>query len=211
MAKYDIHIMESLLGVLVNRGKWHLFQGNREHRSNFKWNWVQRQYWGTWNIRKQFSMLVEQENKPIYFLGTRGWLSPYEGLISVPIFEQTTSLFVCSSVYQHVILNCISEALTAVNVKTCILIVLCISNIHCNLWPHTMINITFAVGYAAEAYSSSTHYAIIACFIDFYDSVKRMYVFYEIRKKFNLHLRITRQWPWLFYELKCMACPAVIN
>ena len=91
--------------------------------------WVEqgtRQYWGTSNIRKQFSILGEQGNKPIYFRGTRERLSPYEGLISVPIFKPSTSLFVCSSVCQHVILNCVSEALTAVNVKTCILIVLCI-------------------------------------------------------------------------------------
>ena len=29
------------------------------------------------------------------------------------------------------------------------------SNIHCNLWPHTMINTTFAVEYAAEIYEVS--------------------------------------------------------
>ena len=58
-----------------------------------------------------------------------------------------------------------------------------------------MINTTFAVEYAAEiyevsllswAYSSSTHYAINRIFIDFYDSVKRIYIFYEIRKILTL-------------------------
>ena len=75
MAKYDIHIMESLPGVL-GEGKWHLYQGNREQRSNFEWNKVQRQYWGTWNLRKQSSILGEQGNTSIYFRGTRERLSP---------------------------------------------------------------------------------------------------------------------------------------
>ena len=90
--------------------------------SHFEWNRVQ--YWGSWNIRKQFSILGEQGNKPIYFRGTRERLFPKEGLISVPIFKSSTSLVVCSSVCQHVILNGVSEALAAVNVKTCKLIVL---------------------------------------------------------------------------------------
>ena len=91
-----------------------------------------RQYWGTWNIRKQFSILVEQGNKPIYFRGRRERLSPLEGLTSVPMFKPSTSLFLCSSVCQQVMLNCVSDALTAVIVKTCILIVLCI------LFKHTL-------------------------------------------------------------------------
>ena len=91
-------------------------QGNREQRSNFKWNRVQRQYWRTWNIRKQFSILGEQ--------GIKGTVIPKGGLINVPIFKPSSSLFVCSSVCQHVILKCVSEAMTAVNVKTCIIIVL---------------------------------------------------------------------------------------
>ena len=49
-------------------------------------------------------------------------------------------------------------------VKTCLSYS---SNIHCNVWPHTMINTTFAEKYAVEiyevsllswTYSSSTHY-----------------------------------------------------
>ena len=75
MAKYDIHIMESIPGVLGKRGMTFI-PGEQEQRSNFEWNRVQGQYWGAWNIRKQFSILGEQRNKPIYFRGTRERLSP---------------------------------------------------------------------------------------------------------------------------------------
>ena len=76
MAKYDIHVMESLPGILRNRGNDIYSRGNREQRSNFDWNRVQSQYLGTWNIRKRFSIVGEQGNKPIYFRGTRERLSP---------------------------------------------------------------------------------------------------------------------------------------
>ena len=78
MAKYDIHIMESLLGVLGNRGNDIYSKGTR------------------------VKFLVEQDTKAIR--GTKGRLSPSEGLISDPIFKPSTSLFDCSSVCQHVIL-----------------------------------------------------------------------------------------------------------
>ena len=76
MAKYDIHIMELLPGFLGNRQNDIYSRGTGKKRSNFEWNRVQRQYWGTWNVRKQFSILGEQGNKPIYFRGTRERLSP---------------------------------------------------------------------------------------------------------------------------------------
>ena len=132
-------------------------------RSNFEWNRVQRQYWGTWNIRKQFSILGEQGNKPIYFRGT---YEPLEGSHKRSNF-QTIHQFVCLFIRlstRHTKL-CLWST-DSMYVKTCILYS---SNIHCNVWPHTMINTTFAEKYAAEiyevsllswAYSSSTHFAI---------------------------------------------------
>ena len=72
-SKYDIHIMESPQGF-CETGEMTFIP--REQRSNFEWNRVQRQYWGTWNTRKQFSILGEQGHKPIYFRRTRERLSP---------------------------------------------------------------------------------------------------------------------------------------
>ena len=81
-----------------------------------------------------------------------------------------------------------------------------------------MINTTFAVEYAAEiyevsllpwAYSSSTHYAKNRMFHWFLWFCKANISFFLWNP--YLDLRITRQWPWLFYALKCMSCPAVIN
>ena len=62
--------------VLVNKGKWHLFQGNRGRKANF-WG-EQRQYWGRGNVRKQ--NLREQRNKTIYFRGSRKHAYPQRGL-----------------------------------------------------------------------------------------------------------------------------------
>ena len=57
-------------------GEMTYIPGEQGTKVNFEWNRVQRQYWGTWNIRKQCSILVEQGSKPIYFRGTRERLSP---------------------------------------------------------------------------------------------------------------------------------------
>ena len=70
MAKYDIHKMESLPGVLGNRGNdiYSRGTGNKGHilsGTGYKGN-----------IRKQFSILGEQGNKPIYFRGTRERVFP---------------------------------------------------------------------------------------------------------------------------------------
>ena len=69
---YQSGAYEAFTGDLVNKGKWHLFQGNRGRNAKF-WR-EQRQYWGTGNIRKQ--NLREQRNKPIYFRGTTKHVPP---------------------------------------------------------------------------------------------------------------------------------------
>ena len=69
---YQSGAYEAFAGVLVNKEKWHLFQGNRGRKA--KVGGEQRQYWGTGNIRKQ--NLREQRNKLIYFRGTRKHCSP---------------------------------------------------------------------------------------------------------------------------------------
>ena len=65
MAKYDIHIMESLPGIL----------GKRENdiysrRTGNKGQILSETGVYKGNIGKQFSILVEQGNIPIYFRGT---------------------------------------------------------------------------------------------------------------------------------------------
>ena len=115
--------MESLQGVLGNSGN-DIYSRGTGNKGQILSGTGYKAILGNMEYKK--TILGEQGNKPIYFRGTSERLSPYEGLISVPIFKPSTSLFVCSSVCQHVIKNCVSEALTAVNVKTCILIVLCI-------------------------------------------------------------------------------------
>ena len=57
-------------------GEMTFITGEQGIKVQFEWNRVQRQYWGTWNIKKQFSILGEQGNKPFYFRGTRKRLSP---------------------------------------------------------------------------------------------------------------------------------------
>ena len=76
MAKYDIHIMESLPGVLGNRGNdiYSRRTGNKCQilsGTGYKGNIGEH---GT--QEKQFSILWEQGDKPIYFRGTRERCSP---------------------------------------------------------------------------------------------------------------------------------------
>ena len=53
------------------QGKWHLFQENREQRSNFEWNRIQRQYWVTWNIKNNFRFLGNRETS-LFISGEQG-------------------------------------------------------------------------------------------------------------------------------------------
>ena len=76
MAKYYIHIMESLPGVLGNRGNdiYSRGTGNKGQIlsvTGYKGNIGEH---GT--LEKQFWILGEQGNKPIYFRGTREQFSP---------------------------------------------------------------------------------------------------------------------------------------
>ena len=75
-------IFEALPGVLGEKG--HLFQGNKGTFFRGNGEREQRHYWGTGNIRKQFSIFGQQGNKPIYFEGAREQVHPHplwEGLI----------------------------------------------------------------------------------------------------------------------------------
>ena len=65
---------EALQGFLGNRGKGYLFQGNKGQI--LRGTGEQRQYWGTWNIRKQifdFQGTGEQAN---LFQGNKGTGTP---------------------------------------------------------------------------------------------------------------------------------------
>ena len=64
---YQSGAYEAFAGVLMNRGKWHLFQGNRGRKAKFLRG--TETILGTGNIRKQ--NLREQRNTPIFFRGTR--------------------------------------------------------------------------------------------------------------------------------------------
>ena len=81
---------EALQGVLRNRGKGYLFQGNKDQI--LIGTGEQRQYWGTGNIRKQifdFRGTGEQAN---LFQGNKGTgTPPWEGLVSdtVADFQET--------------------------------------------------------------------------------------------------------------------------
>ena len=66
--------VEALPGVLGNRGKGYLFEGNKGQI--LRGTGEQRQYWGTGNIIKQIFDFGEQEKKPIYFRGTREQVPP---------------------------------------------------------------------------------------------------------------------------------------
>ena len=59
MAKYDIHIMESLPGVFGNRGN-DIYSRGTENKGQI----LSGTGYKTWNIRKQFSIIGEQGNKP---------------------------------------------------------------------------------------------------------------------------------------------------
>ena len=67
-------IDEALPDIFRNRGKWHLFQGNKGQI--FKETGEKRQYGGTGNIRKRifdFGGTVDQAN---LFLGNKGIVPP---------------------------------------------------------------------------------------------------------------------------------------
>ena len=56
-------------GVLGNRGKGHLFQGNREQRPNFEGNRGTKTLLGNREYIYIKSVFGQQGNKPIYFRG----------------------------------------------------------------------------------------------------------------------------------------------
>ena len=75
--KYDDN-REALPGILGNKGKRHLFQGNKGQLLGG--SGIQKQYWGTGNTRT-VSIFREQGIKPIYFRGTREQVPTFwEGL-----------------------------------------------------------------------------------------------------------------------------------
>ena len=93
MAKYDIHIMESLAGVLETE-EMVLFQGNREQRSHFEWNRLQGQYWGSWNIKKNNFRFLGNRETILLFQGNKGTVIPLRGSHKRSDF-QTIQYFVC--------------------------------------------------------------------------------------------------------------------
>ena len=60
---------EALPGVLGNRGKGHLFQGNKGQ--NLRGREEQKNIWEQGTQENKFSIFWEQGNKPSYFRGTR--------------------------------------------------------------------------------------------------------------------------------------------
>ena len=69
---------EALPGVLGNRGKGHLFQGNKGQI--LRGTEEQKKIFGNREHKKFFfSIFWEQGNKPIYFRGTREQVPPLGG------------------------------------------------------------------------------------------------------------------------------------
>ena len=69
--------VEALPGVLENRGKGHLFQGNRGTKTVL----------GNREHKKTNFRYLRNRNKPIYFRGTREQVPPWEGL-NVVCFQE---------------------------------------------------------------------------------------------------------------------------
>ena len=107
------------------------------------------------------------------FQGNKGTVIPLGGRSHKRSNFQTTHQFVCLFIRlstRHIKL-CLwsTDSCERQNMRSNNLSFAYSLNIHCNLLPHTMINATFAVVYAAQtyevsslswAYSSRTHYAI---------------------------------------------------
>ena len=74
-------IFEALPGVLGNRGKRYLFQGNKGQI--LRGTWEQRQYWGAGNIRKHIFDFWGTGEQANLFQGNKGTGTPppWEGLI----------------------------------------------------------------------------------------------------------------------------------
>ena len=75
MAKNDIHIMESLPGVLGSRGN-DIYSRGTGNKGKIMSGTGYKDIGEHGTYEKQFSILWEQGNKPIYFRGTRERFSP---------------------------------------------------------------------------------------------------------------------------------------
>ena len=110
MAKHDVPFIPLRASQRFGgQGKWHLFQGNRERRPHFEGNRAKNTLMENREHNKtSFSIFGEQGNKS--FLGEQGnrypLRVPYRGSNFIP----STSLFVCQSICQHSMSNCVSEA-----------------------------------------------------------------------------------------------------
>ena len=76
MAKYGIHIMESLPGVFGKQGKMTFIPGEQGTKVKFSVEQSTKAILGNMEHKKQFSILKERGNKLIYFRATMKWFSP---------------------------------------------------------------------------------------------------------------------------------------